>query len=75
MLTWRRFTHLPYFELIGVDVVECVLLLLDCVFQVINSFRRQNVNQKGVRIIEAGDPACGRDFGGHVGGRGCNEPT
>jgi hypothetical protein len=60
-------THLPDFELISVDVVECIpLLLLDCVLQVIDSFRRQNVDHKGVRTIGAGNPAGERDFGGHV---------
>jgi hypothetical protein len=69
-------THLPDFELIGVDVVECILLLLlDCFLQVIDSFRQQNINQKVVRIDEAENPTGKRDFAGHVGGRGFYKPT
>jgi hypothetical protein len=60
--------HHPDFELIGIDVFERILLLpLDCVLQVIDSFRRQDVNRKDVRIVEPENPAEERDFGeGHV---------
>jgi len=67
-VTLRGVTHLPYFELIGVDVVECILLLLlDCFLQVIDSFRQRNVNQKGPHMVEAEDTA---GEGGHVRRRG-----
>ena len=50
-------THLPNFELVGVDVVECILLLLlDCFLQVIDSFRQQYVNRKAVCFVEAENP-------------------
>ena len=62
----RGIAHLPDVELIGGDVVERrLLLLLDCVLQVINSFRKQDANQEGV--IEADNPAAERDFGGSHG--------
>jgi hypothetical protein len=65
--TAHGITHLPDFELIGSDVVEYrLLLLLDCVLQVIDSFRQRNVNQKGLRIVEAEDAAGKRAFGGYV---------
>ena len=39
-VTLRGITHLPNFELIGGDVVECrLLLLLNCFLQVIDGFR------------------------------------
>ena len=57
-VTLRGIAHLPDVELIGGDVVEgMLLLLLDCVLQVINSFRKQDANQEGVRIVEADNPA------------------
>jgi hypothetical protein len=37
------------FELIRIDVFECILLLLDCVLQVADSLQTQNVNRKGMR--------------------------
>ena len=65
-VTLRGVTHLPYFELIGVDVVECILLLfLDCVLQVIDSFRQRDVNRKAVCFVEAENPTVERDFGSH----------
>ena len=67
-VTLRGVTHLPDFELVGVDVVECILLLLlDCFLQVIDGFRQWDVNQKGLHIVEAENAAGER---GHVRGRG-----
>jgi hypothetical protein len=60
-------THLPDCELMGGDVVEYRLdLRLDCVLQVTDSLRRRYVNQKGVGIVKAENPAGERDFGVHV---------
>lgn len=51
----------------GINAAECTLVLfLDCLLQVIDSFRRQNANHKWVRIIKAENLAGERDFGGHV---------
>ncbi len=62
----RGVTHLPDFELVGVDVVECILFLfLDCVLQVIDSFRQRDVNRKAVCFVEADNPTVERDFDSH----------
>jgi hypothetical protein len=61
--TLRGIAHLQDVELVGGDVVECrLLLLLDCFLQVIDSFRRENVNHKGV--AESVNPAAEQEFGG-----------
>ena len=60
----RGVTHLPEFELLGVNVVECILVpLLDRHLQVIDGFRQLNVNQEGRHIVEAENAAGER---GHV---------
>ena len=65
--TLRGITDLPDFELIGIDVFELIpMIFLDCALQVMDSSRRQNVNSKGVRVVEANNPATKRDFDGHV---------
>lgn len=56
-------TRLPNIEFIGIDVIEIHgLLLLDRILQVTNGFRARDVNWKGVRIIEAKNPAGERDL-------------
>lgn len=37
----------------SINVVEYRLLLLGCIFEVADSFRRHKVNRKGIRIVEA----------------------
>ena len=54
----RGITHLPDFELIRIDMVESILLLLlDCVLQVADSLRTQDVDWKGVCIVKADNSA------------------
>ena len=51
-------------------MVECHWIpLFDGVPQVTDSLRRQNVNWKGIQIVEPENTAIERDFGGHA--RGC----
>ena len=67
--TLRGITDLPDFELMGIDALECILIpFLDYALQVIDGFRSMDVNSKGVRIVEAKNPATKRDFDGHVRG-------
>ena len=55
--TLRRRIHLPDVEPTGIDAVECILLLLlDFFLQVIDSFRRENFNHKGVLIAGFENP-------------------
>ena len=61
----RGIAHLPDVEFTGIDVAERMLvLLLDCILQVTNSSRTQDVNWKAIRIVESENPAVERDFGG-----------
>ena len=72
--TLRGIAHLQDVELVGGDAVECrLLLLLDCFLQVINSFRKENVNHKGVMIAESENAAEEREFGGHVSNFGARD--
>ena len=56
-------TRLPGFEVVSVDVVECILLpLLDCHLQVIDSFQQRDVNRKAVCFVEAENPRSNFSF-------------
>ena len=60
--TLRGRVHLPDSEFVNGDVFECrLLLLLDCYLQVTDSFRRENVNRKGVSTVKAVNPAVERE--------------